>query len=128
MRKFTIILSFGMAVVLLGCGLLGDRENPPESNPVTPSVESTEVSEGMQTMGVMPLFYLGPTSLEERILESPVIARVQLDSTTSTVESVPTFRGMKYVAILEFKLQRSGVLEGQWRQQYRDRLGGLAGL
>ena len=34
MRTFTIILSLGMTVMLLGCGLLnGGKENPPNSEP-----------------------------------------------------------------------------------------------
>ena len=55
-------------------------------SPVTPAVQSA-------------IAYLGPTSLEERVLVSPVIARVRLDSATSTVESGPTYRGMKYIAL-----------------------------
>ena len=113
MRTFTVILSFGIAVMLLGCGFLSDGEQSPDSEPVTPTVTPTAVSEGFQVIeNGLSLFYLGPSSLEERILESPVIARVRLDSTTSTVESVPTFRGMKYVAILEFNFSVQGYLKG----------------
>ena len=56
--------------------------------------------------------YLGPSSLEERILESPVIARVQLDSVSSAVECGPTYRGMKYIATLMFSFSVLEYLKG----------------
>ncbi len=135
MRTFTVILLFGMAVMLLGCGLLNGGENSPDSEPVAPSAvsegpqsggeksldsepvapsaEPSEVSEGQQLLGTTPLIYLGPTSLEERILASPVIARVVLDSATSTVESSTTLDGTtKYVAILEFNFSVQEYLKG----------------
>ena len=121
MRTFTVILSFGMTVMLLGCGLFNGGEESPESEPVTP----TAVSEGLlpdgfpmiqqptQSGTTAPLIYLGPTSLEERILASPVIARVVLDSATSTVESSTTLDGTtKYVAILEFNFSVQEYLKG----------------
>ena len=68
-------------------------------SPVTPAVQSA-------------IAYLGPTSLEERVLVSPVIARVRLDSATSTVESGPTYRGMKYIALVEFSFSVLEYLKG----------------
>ena len=53
-----------------------------------------------------------PTSLEERILASAVIVRVRLDSATSTVESGTTYRGMKYLATLEFSFSVLEYLKG----------------
>ncbi len=37
MRTFTVILLFGVTVMLLGCGLLNGGENSPDREPVTPS-------------------------------------------------------------------------------------------
>ena len=56
--------------------------------------------------------YKGPTSLEERIFASPVIARVRLDSVSSTAEFGTTYRGMKYIAILEFSFSVLEYLKG----------------
>ena len=125
MRTFTVILSFGMAVMLLGCGLFKGGEETPESEPVTPtavseglqsegeessisepvspSVAPTAVSEGQQLLGSPPIIHTGPSSLEERILAYPVIARVRLDSTISTVESG---------TILEFNFSVQEYLKG----------------
>ena len=63
-------------------------------------------------MGTAPLIYFGSTSLEERILASPVVGRVRLDSTTSTVESGTTYQGTKYLALLEFNCSVQGYLKG----------------
>ncbi len=98
--------------MLLGCGLLNGGEEFPESEPVTPTVEPAAVSEGQQFSGTAPLIYLGPRSLDERILASPVIARVRLDSTTSTVESGTTYEGQKYLALLEFNFSVQEYLKG----------------
>ena len=60
-----------------------------------------------------PVSYYGPTSLEERILASPVIARVRLDSATSTVESGTASDGTtKYIALLEFNFSVLEYLKG----------------
>ena len=113
MRTFTAIILFGVTVMLLGCGLLNGGEESPERELVTPTVEPAAVSEGQQLLGTAPLIYLGPTSLGERILASPVIARVVLDSATSTVESSTTLDGTtKYVAILEFNFSVQEYLKG----------------
>ena len=110
MRTFTLILPLGLATMLLGCGLLNGGDEPPESKQVTPTVAPTAVSDGQQFLGTAPLIYLGPNSLEERILASPVIARVRLDSATSTVESSYHLRRHDEVhGALGVQLQRSGV-------------------
>ena len=53
MRKFTIILSFGMTVMLLGCGLLDGGENSPEiENVITiVAVEEPTVAECEEFFG-----------------------------------------------------------------------------
>ena len=57
--------------------------------------------------------YDGPTSLEERIFASPVIARVRLDSATSTVESATIYDGStKYIVLLEFSFSVQEYLKG----------------
>ena len=112
MRTLTVILALGMTAMLLGCGLLNGEEKSPDSEPVTPSVAPTAVSEGSQLGGSAPLIYLGPSSLEERILASPVIARVRLDSTTSTVEFGTIVQGTKYMALLEFNFTVQEYLKG----------------
>ena len=120
-----------LTVMLLGCGLFNGEEHtpesdpsaaseglqscgeePPDSDPVTPSVEPTVVSDGEQILGAAPIIYLGSTSLEERILASSVIARVRLDSTTSTVESGATYEGQKCLALLEFNFSVQEYLKG----------------
>ena len=134
MRTFTVILLLGMTVMLLGCGLLNggekspdservmptavsedlqsEGEESPDSERVTPTVAPTAVSDGQQFLGTAPLIYLGPSSLEERVLAYPVIARVRLDSTTSTVESGSTYEGQKYLVLLEFNFSVQEYLKG----------------
>ncbi len=123
-----------LTVMLLGCGLFNGEEHtpesdpvtpsaaseglqscgeePPDSDPVTPSVEPTVVSDGEQILGAAPIIYLGSTSLEERILAYPVIARVRLDSVTLTVESGATYEGQKCLALLEFNFSVQEYLKG----------------
>ncbi|MCY4475057.1 MAG: hypothetical protein OXC83_06435 [Chloroflexi bacterium] len=78
---------------LMACGLFSDGR-------------TTETSEAgsVSTLAVdaRPPAYLGDTSLEERILASPTIVRVRLDSVSSTTESGSTYQGMKHIALLEF--------------------------
>ena len=128
MRTATLILSLGMAVALLGCGLSSDGQkaeksdegvsvDPPSVAPATPrgTVEPPSVAPATPRGMVAPLSvsYDGPTSLEERILRSPVIARVRLDSATSTVESATAPDGTtKYIALLEFSFSVLGYLNG----------------
>ncbi len=57
--------------------------------------------------------YDGPTSLEERIIDSAAIARVRLNFVTSSVVSETIFDGTtKYIAILEFDFSVSEYLKG----------------
>ncbi len=63
-------------------------------------------------VSVAPLPYEGPTSLEERTLTSPVIARVRLDSVSTSTESGQTYMGMKYKALLEFNFSVLEYLKG----------------
>ena len=112
LRHATPILAL-VAVMLLGCGLFNGGEETPESERVTPTVAPAAVSDGQQFLGTVPLMYFGSTSLEERILAYPVIARVRLGSTTSTVESSTTLDvTTKYVAILEFNFSVQEYLKG----------------
>ena len=76
-----------------------------------PVVSETAPSITAPTM-VAPVGYDGPTSLEERIFASPVIARVQLNSATSTVELGTTYQGTKYIALLEFSFSVHEYLKG----------------
>ncbi len=79
--------------VLLSCGLFDGEEVEHLATPPKP-------------------VYLGPTSLEERIFASAVIARVRLDSTTPAVEYGPTVRGMEYIPTLEFSFSVLEYLKG----------------
>ena len=97
MRTANFILLVGVAVILLSCGLFDGGQESAGSDDEAPLVVSG-TPPGMEA----PITYDGPSSLEERIFASPVIARVRLDSATSAVESATTYHGMKYVALLEF--------------------------
>ena len=100
-----VILSVGVALLLLGCGLIGDEGNTSQNDVVT-TVEA-------QPVALAPLSYDGPSSLEERILASAVIARVRLDSATSAVESAVDHDGAtKYIALLEFSFRVLEYLKG----------------
>ena len=109
-RTTTIILSIGMTVMLLGCGLFdGGQKSAESDDEVSVAPPSAAPPSGM----VAPISYLGPTSLEERIFESLVIARVRLDSATSTVESATIYDGStKYIALLEFSFSVEEYLKG----------------
>ena len=63
-------------------------------------------------LSLAPVAYDGPTSLEERIFASPVIARVRLDSVSSAAESGTTYQGTKYIALLEFSFSVEEYLKG----------------
>ena len=80
---------------------------------VTPTVATKTPIGTAAPLSAAPPFYRGPTSLEERILASPVIARVQLDSATSTAESATIYDGStKYIALLEFSFSVEEYLKG----------------
>ena len=95
---------------LLGCGLFdGGQKSAESDDEVSVAPPSAAPPSGM----VAPISYLGPTSLEERIFESLVIARVRLNSATSTVESATIFDGTtKYIALLEFSFSVLEYLKG----------------
>ena len=106
MRAANFILPVGMTVMLLGCGPIHDcGQEAGES-----ADEATKVV--AQVVPPVPPAYLGPTSLEERIFAAPVIARVRLDSVSSTAECGPTYQGMKYSALLEFSFSALEYLKG----------------
>ena len=123
MRTAIVTLSLGMAVALLGCGLFDGGHGAAESEGVTPVAPGVtpvapEVAPSLAPAtppgmaASLSVSYDGHTSLEERILKSPVIARVRLDSATSTVESGTTYRGMKYSVLLEFSFSVLEYLKG----------------
>ncbi len=79
---------------------------------IAPSA-NTETSTATPTfLSIAPVPYDGPTSLEERIFASPVIARVRLDSVSSAAESGNTYQGTKYLALLEFSFSVEEYLKG----------------
>ena len=111
MRTFTLILSIGMMAMLLGCGLFDDGQETAESEGGASSQETMVESSVAPSVG-STIAYLGPTSLEERIFASSVIARVRLDSVSSAAESGTTRLGMKYIATLEFSFSVQEYLKG----------------
>ena len=103
MQSLTLALLIGMTVLLLGCGLFSDGR----------TTEGREAS-SMSTVAVdvRSPFYEGPRSLESRIIASPVIVRVRLGSVSTSVESGPTYRGVKYSVLLEFNFSVLEYLKG----------------
>ena len=119
MRTAIVTLSLGMAITLLACGLSSGGQKAAETDHGVPGRESPLGAPARTTPPVEPpsvaslsVTYDGPSSIEERILKSPVIARVRLDSATSTVEAGPTYRGMKYIALVEFSFSVLEYLKG----------------
>ncbi len=97
-----LALLFGMTVLLLGCEPFGDGQKTEKSEAGAASTEA-----------VRPPVYLGPTSLEERILKSPVIAKVRLKSVATSSESGTTaYRGTKHAAVLVFNFSVLEYLKG----------------
>ena len=94
-----------MVWLLTACGLFGDGQKSESSEGGAPP--NNEVPVPSVSFG-----YDGPTLLEQRILASSVIVRVQLQSATSTVESGTTYLGMKYFARLEFRFSVLEYLKG----------------
>ena len=119
-RTSTVILSILMTVMLLGCGLFNDGQKAAETDHGVSGRESPLGAPARATPPVEPpsvaslsVSYDGPTALEERIFKSPVIARVRLNSVTSTVESATIFDGStKYIALLEFSFSVLEYLKG----------------
>ena len=104
-RAYIVILLVGMVWLLTACGLFGDGQKSESSEGGAPP--NNEVPVPSVSFG-----YNGPTLLEQRILASSVIVRVQLHSATSTVESGTTYLGMKYFARLEFSFSVLEYLKG----------------
>ena len=120
MRTAIVTLSLGMAITLLACGLSSGGQKAAETDHGVPGRESPLGAPARTTPPVEPpsvaslsVTYDGPSSIEERILKSPVIARVRLDSATSTVESATAPDGStKYIALLEFSFSVLEYLKG----------------
>ncbi len=105
MRYRTVIcILLLLAPLISGCGLFSDGQE---------TVLTEGAASVAQSGSAAPVGYSGPSSLEERIFKSPVIARVRLDSVSSSVESGTTYRGMKYSALLEFNFSVLEYLKGQ---------------
>ena len=101
MRTYAIaVIAFSLAAAFLGCGLLGDGQIPAKGE-AEPQVRK-----------VARVGYDGATSLEERVFWSSVIARVRLSSVSSSVESGPSARGTKHMALLEFSFTVVEYLKG----------------
>ena len=123
---FSFIMLAGMAMLLLACGPSDGGQQAQEGDGVEPMVETKTPSGGVASptatitptgtvtppLNVPPSPYHGPKSLEERIFESSVIARVRLDSMSSSAESGTTRFGTKYIAVLEFNLSVEEYLKG----------------
>ena len=125
------MLSIGMVMLLLGCGLFSDGQEasvgeggapsvaspaPPRMAVPTPKAADTEGGTPPSNEVAAPSMsfgYGGPRSLEQRILASSVIVRIRLDSATSTVESGSTYLGMKHFVRLEFSFSVLEYLKGQ---------------
>ena len=96
-------------MMLLGCGLFDGGQKSAESGDEVPPM----VLEGPPSVPTLSIGYSGPSSLESRILKSPVIARVRLDSVSSAAESGTIFDGStKYIALLEFSFSVQEYLKG----------------
>ena len=105
-RACAAILLVGMVGLFTACGIFddGQKSEGGEGGPLP----SNEIAAPSMSIG-----YGGPRSLEERILASPIIARVRLDSATSTIESVTIFDGTtKHIALLEFRFRALEYLKG----------------
>ena len=128
---YLAMLSIGMVMLLLGCGLFSDGQEasvgeggapsvsspaPPRMAVPTPKAADTEGGTPPSNEVAAPSMsfgYGGPRSLEQRILASSVIVRIRLDSATSTVESGSTYLGMKHFVRLEFSFSVLEYLKGQ---------------
>ena len=86
--------------------------SPPVAPPTSTASDEPVATGALAVAGARPVSYDGPSSLEERILASPVIARVRLDSTTSTIERGSTYLGMKRSVLLEFNFSVLEYLKG----------------
>ncbi len=84
------------------CGLFGDPQKPLPSENTASESQAGSAPPVSQTGSASVVGYHGPMSLEERIFASPVIARVRLESVSSTIESGPYDGTTKYIPLLEF--------------------------
>ena len=90
-----------------------EREQVSEDSEAGASSQASVMGSSVAPPAGSMIAYDGPTSLEERIFASPVIARVRLDSATSTVESATAPDGStKYIALLEFSFSVLEYLKG----------------
>ncbi len=90
-----------------------EREQVSEDSEAGASSQASVMGSSVAPPAGSMIAYDGPTSLEERIFASPVIARVRLDSATSTAESGTIFDGStKYMVILEFSFSVLDYLKG----------------
>ena len=103
MQTSALALLIGMTVLLQGCSIFGDGRDTSRSEA---DAATTVVA------SVRPPAYLGANSLEERIFKSPVVARVRLDSVSSTVESGLIYEDTKHIALLEFNFSVIEYLKG----------------
>ena len=121
-RSSAVILSIGLAM-MLGCGLFGDGQESEELlDKATPppgmvaygpsSADCYQMATTTEGVTGPHVGFDGPNSLEERIFDSHVIARVRLDSVLSATEYGPTYLGMKHGPTLEFNLVVLDYLKG----------------
>ena len=86
-------------------------ETKTPASTVAPTAETKTPKATPAPLSLVPPAYDGPTSLEERIFASPIIARVRLDSASSVAESGTIYDG-KYIALLEFSFSVQEYLKG----------------
>ena len=129
-RLFFASVFFWLALFVFACSSDGaDTRTPPASTEAptdteTPSavtekptgtVAAAETETSRETeafISVAPVPFDGPTSLEERIIASPVITQVRLGSVSSAAESGTTYQGIKYIALLEFSFSVQEYVKG----------------
>lgn len=100
-RTVICVLFLFLSWALLACSQFSQQDQRSEPTALPPPPPH----------GAMP-GYSGPMSLEERIFASPVIARVRLESVSSSVESGSTVRGDEYIAVIEFSFTVLEYLKG----------------
>ncbi len=101
-RTVICVLLVGVVPLVAACGLFGDTQKPLPSENTASESQAGSAPPVAQTGSASVVGYHGPMSLEERIFASPVIARVRLESVSSTIESGPYDGTTKYIPLLEF--------------------------